>query len=471
MRAVLTAVRKPFRILGRALDACDHGIHRFLNAKAGLWSCLGIGAVVTLLFWFLAMNASMDLIDSYPPARYDGMRLLLAGLFIISLSGLFRMLVKREATSALLLFLSVAWIATLLTRVSMFDHYSPDYRDFLSGWVYQMEGSSFSDVFSQPMGDYNPLYTYLLYGIANMPLPDQYLIKLLSVCFDYVGAFFVMRLVALKTERLGMRLGALFAALWLPTALLNSAQWAQCDMIFTSLALGGLYFSLTDRPYRGAMCFALSFALKLQAVFLLPLIAPLFAKRKLSLKHLLCFVATYFVTLMPAWLAGQPLVDLIGIYANQAQIYQAPTLDAPSVFAFFQNAPYDTFADAGIWLALGMTAAVCGMLYRRGSKLTTEMIICAAMLFSLSIPLLLPAMHERYFFAADVVGVVFLFYFPRRWYIPFSVIAASFFCYHSVTHPALIVPLLYLALTLVVAAALCAMHLARLLRDSSEKEL
>jgi len=284
------------------------------------------------------------------------------------------------------------------------------------------------------------------------------------VSFDYVAAFFVMRLVALKTKSLGMRLGALLATLWLPTVLLNGAHWGQCDALFASLALGGLYFSLTDRPCRGSALFALSLSLKLQAMFLLPLIAPLLAMRKLSLKHLLCFCLTYLAALAPAWIAGQPLGVLLATYVNQAQQYPSPTLGAPSIFALFTVTPFAMFAGAGICLTLGVVAAVCGMLYRRGPSLTHEQIVCAAMLFAMGMPLLLPSMHERYFFAADLAGVVYCFYFPARWYIPFSVALASFCAYHSVYWIPSPIPLPILALMLAVTTALCAMHLARLLR-------
>jgi len=45
------------------------------------------------------------------------------------------------------------------------------------------------------------------------------------------------------------------------------------------------------------------------------------------------------------------------------------------------------------------------------------------------IPYLLPRMHERYFFLAHLVAIVFAFYFPRYWFIPVGVIGVSLFSY------------------------------------------
>jgi len=147
-------------------------------------------------------------------------------------------------------------------------------------------------------------------------------------------------------------------------------------------------------------------------------------------------------------------------------------LEAPSIFALFEKALDRMFTGAGIYLALGAAAAVCGILYRRGTALTAEQIICSAMLFSMMIPLLLPSMHERYFFTADVVGVAYLFWFPKRWYIPFSMAAASFLSYHIIYLVwDRIVPLEYLAVMLAVTTALCAMHLAQLLREPKQNKI
>ncbi len=41
----------------------------------------------------------------------------------------------------------------------------------------------------------------------------------------------------------------------------------------------------------------------------------------------------------------------------------------------------------------------------------------------------LPAMHERYFFSADVLAVVYVFCFPQRFYLAILIQAASFFSY------------------------------------------
>ena len=52
-----------------------------------------------------------------------------------------------------------------------------------------------------------------------------------------------------------------------------------------------------------------------------------------------------------------------------------------------------------------------------------------ALLFAVLEPFLLPRMHERYFYTADVLAVIYAFLCPRRWLVPIFVGAASLSSY------------------------------------------
>ena len=61
------------------------------------------------------------------------------------------------------------------------------------------------------------------------------------------------------------------AVLLSPIVFLNSAAWAQCDAIYSDFALLAI-LHLERKQYTRAMCFlGVSFAFKLQAVFVLPI--------------------------------------------------------------------------------------------------------------------------------------------------------------------------------------------------------
>jgi len=87
------------------------------------------------------------------------------------------------------------------------------------------------------------------------------------------------------------------------------------------------------------------------------------------------------------------------------------------------------FARAGIFAAGAVFLAFALYLYVRRDRLNTERILEAAYLSLLIIPFLLPNMHERYFFAADVFGVIYLMCHLKRWYVPVIGVISSLLTY------------------------------------------
>jgi Gpi18-like mannosyltransferase len=109
--------------------------------------------------------------------------------------------------------------------------------------------------------------------------------------------------------------------------------------------------------------------------------------------------------MLPAWLAGWPAADLATIYLRQAQWFDALSLNAPNIWAVVQQlelppaVPLDRIAFA----AAGGGALLYVAFFAR-RRLDPERMIAAALLASLLLPGLLPRMHERYFFLADVLA-------------------------------------------------------------------
>jgi Gpi18-like mannosyltransferase len=326
------------------------------------------------------------------------------------------------------------------------------------------------EAFARNIGDYTPPYMYLLYLVSRVPqLPDVYLIKFFSIGFDYMAAFFVMQLAGLKHKGLGAQLGFLMLGLWGPTVLLNGAYWAQCDIIYAGFLLGGLYFALADKPYRAVAFFGVAMALKLQAVFLMPMLLVLYGARKISLKHVLMFPLAFFAAMLPAIAAGKPIADIFEVYQAQMTNYPKLTLGALSIYQLLpETVSYRMFYNLGLQITLAVSVMFCGALYARGKRLTEGAILSAAMTLALAMPLLLPCMHERYFFVADVLGVAFFAHFPRKWYIPASVIFGSLVCYLVGLHaaPWRGMPMQVLTVLLAVMTGLCAAHTLRLARGA-----
>jgi Gpi18-like mannosyltransferase len=78
-------------------------------------------------------------------------------------------------------------------------------------------------------------------------------------------------------------------------------------------------------------------------------------------------------------------------------------------------------------------------------KLQAIFFLPVLLVFAVAIPFLLPEMHERYFYLADVLSILYAFYYPRRFYVPILVQFCSLFSYAPYFLGRQIIPLSYLA--------------------------
>lgn len=357
-------------------------------------------------------------------------------------------------------------------RAACFDMETGDYRDFLTRWLsfYQSSGGfrAFGEI--PPWCNYHVPYLYFLALFSYLPYSGLHLIKILSVLFDLVLAWSCMKLVGRATRSVGLRLGCFFAVLFWPTVFLNGAVWGQCDSIYAAFLLLGIWLALEEKPVLSMVMMALSFGFKLQAVFVLPIIFVLLIARKYKWYHLLVFPLAYLILILPAVLMGRPLWETVFFYLNQTgSVGDGLNYNSSSVFAIFQNIPEDQQKSAA---AVGIVAACLYLLnllaiaFVKRRELTDRSVICLALLMAIGLPFLLPHMHDRYFFPADVLSLVLAF---AMW--PFSLTApltafASFLGYYaylsfyfSERGGHFLLPMRYGAFALLAALALTALAL------------
>ena len=330
---------------------------------------------------------------------------------------------------------SLLMLAALGARLAVFDYETLDYQNFLTRWCsFFRENGGFKALRWQ-VGNYNIPYLYLLAFFSYLPVRDLYLIKYTSVVFDVLLAWAVLRLVKRFAKSQGHWLASFFTVLFLPTVFLNGAVWGQCDSIYVALLLLGVALALEERPRASMVMAALAFGFKLQAVFVLPIYAVLWIKGKIKARHLAIFPLTYVLLVLPAVLAGRPFLDTITLYFSQTgSIGSGLNYNSPSIFAFFWNLPEK---DSGFAAAIGIGAAflflanMLGVVWINRSRLSEQAVLGMALLFAIGIPFLLPHMHDRYFFAADILSLVVAFSFPLFFPAALLVQFASLLGYHA----------------------------------------
>ncbi len=297
--------------------------------------------------------------------------------------------------------------ALLLGRLPFFGTATSDYTDFLLPWTLRLGENGGLKALGLEIGNYNVPYLTFLALFSYLPGPPLYPIKLLSMLFDLLLASVLCRLAG-DVKKGQTRCAVCFAlTLALPTVFLNGAVWGQCDSIYVSLALLGLLLCLRDRPGWGMAAFGLSFAFKLQAIFLLPVVLPLLLRGKVKWYHLPLFPAAYFLAVLPGVLAGRSLGSVLLFYLDTAATAGSSlNYNSPSIFSlyyFYRLEDTGPAARAGVIAAFAVCLGVGLLFLLRRKRATETSLLLASLLLTLALPLLLPHMHERYFYFVDVL--------------------------------------------------------------------
>jgi Gpi18-like mannosyltransferase len=359
--------------------------------------------------------------------------------------------------------------ASLALRFSLFDFQSGDYRGFLSQWYDSFLEHGRWHGLGEPATHlpsycYPQLYLYLISLSTLLPVPKLYAIKLVSVAADYVAAWYAWQLARRAGFPPTRSLGLLAAVLFLPTVVLNSALWGQCDMMYTCALFASMYYVLEGRTAAALVAFGLSISVKPQAIVWCPFLAGLLASGRLPWRQLWIPPTVYVVCAVPAMLAGQPVLYALGCWGRFAVKPTALVLGAPNWYLFISPdvtaGPYA----AGVLMTLLVTAALVWWMWRRGPTAPDlpRWLLSAALLSALFPPFLLPGVHERYFFAADALSVAYAFYDPRRWFVAVLIQFASVFSYYPYLFGREPVPRMVLAAAMVLAIECVAIRVVQL---------
>ena len=354
---------------------------------------------------------------------------------LLLLAALAAVLLARSGISRprLLICLLPVGLAFFL-RACLLNYVSSDYQIFLSQWVETLRAHGGFAALKEPIGNYNVPYLYVLAAISYLPLPDLYLIKLFSILFDVILAWGGLRLTALFCPKDSVRPLVCFCLLLLlPTVVLNGSCWGQCDALYGALALHALACALGRRPGLSVFLMGIAFSFKLQTIFLLPLWGGLWLIGRVKFRQLFLFPAAYGLTCIPALLLGKPLGDILSVYLGQTQEGAGSlNYNSASLFSFL---PYDAQADETLWsrlailAALALTLALLILLYLNRERASAPVLLTAGVILAVGVPFLLPYMHDRYFFLADVLTLAWACAVPARFPAPILVQLASLSCY------------------------------------------
>ncbi|MCX6054344.1 MAG: hypothetical protein NTZ74_05395 [Chloroflexi bacterium] len=335
-----------------------------------------------------------------------------------------------KKTTYLFLFISLI-LLSIAIRVLFFYVYSQDTNRIEAGWYDVFIEVGRIDAFKEMFYNYPPPLLYLI-DITTLFrfIPKEVAIKLISVVFDFFAAWGMFKILAWKLPSKNYKWIGFFSLLFLPTVFIESGMWGQSDIIYTAFLLWTFYFLIRSQNFRAILFFSIAFSFKLQAAFFAPIFVVLFFRKKFPFKLFFVFPIVYIISVMPAWLAGGPIKDLLLMYFSQYETYSSLSMRAPNLYLFINPGDYFhqvVYAGMLITFVLVITYVLFRIL--KYKDISDESLCLDAALFTYFIPFLLPKMHERYFFTGGIFFLLLAFYHHKLIWVIFLSQASSLMAY------------------------------------------
>lgn len=319
-------------------------------------------------------------------------------------------------------FLSIMFVITVTAvavRIVFYDIESDDYINFLSKWFDYLKANGGISAVATLECDYNVPYLEILALLTYLPLEPLYLIKTVSVIFDVLLAVSVMVLVSKLTRKNTKYMLISYAVvLFLPTVVLNSAAWAQCDSIYTTFIVLAL-IKLMDKKYASSIIlYGVACAFKLQAIFVLPVYALLFLSKKEMLRKLVYAPFVFLpniVLSLPAIIYGKSIFSIFGTYGTQMSQYANNiSMNISNIYHLIYFNKWPILGNKSnvifvLMIALTLIIFLCALILVQKKKLDVQSKVVDIAFWSVLVSVFfLTCMHDRYLYVAEVLAVVWV---------------------------------------------------------------
>jgi len=328
-------------------------------------------------------------------------------------------------------YLVIGIIFAIFVRLICVPNKSVDYKFFLSPWYDFIVSHGGFSALKYGFADYTPAYIYWILIATTLlsGIPKILAIKLFAMSTDFLCAFLVYKIVKLKYLDSRIPIFAFLAVLLSPNCIYNSSLWGQCDVIYTTGLVSCVYFLSVRKQIPALISFGVAISFKLQAMFLAPLLLVMFIKKRVNWYFLPLIPLVYLIAILPTWVAGRPILDLLLVYFNQANKYKELAKGVPNLYQWIPNSYYHIVVPIGLIITVSAMFLLAYIVYKSKLEITQDRLIYLATISVLFMPYILPKMHDRYFYPADIFTIIFAFYFPEYRWVAIVMQMASFFSY------------------------------------------
>ena len=323
----------------------------------------------------------------------------------------------------------------LIIRFAGFDVESADYSDFLSLWWTKIKNEGLA----HQIGNYNIPYQTIIYIFTKLSIQPLHAYKIISIIFDGVLAASAALLVKeLDPNHSKLRSAATFSIVFCSiTVIFNSAFWAQCDSMYTSFIILAIYFILKDRTILSFIMLGLSFAFKLQVIFIIPVFLFYYvSNRKFSLLHFFIIPAVDVLLCIPALLCGRNPLSIIKVYLTQMGYDKYINCSSANLYFILCNYADEHYREVFAAFAILLTFVILFVgfyviIYKKIDLSNPRLFLLTAIWTVYTCLMFLPSMHERYTYLLDILLIVYCIIDLKRLWVPFAVYMVSFSLYNA----------------------------------------
>lgn len=320
----------------------------------------------------------------------------------------------------------------LLIRKELIWFISRDWIGYFGLWLGELGQKGFRAL-AGDFYDYAPAYMYLLLIASKFGAKSMIAMKLISVFFDLLLAAVAGAIVfsTAKKESLSM---LAFSVVWMaPTVISNSSMWGQCDVIYCTFLLLAVLFLIKDSSRAAMIFYGIAFAFKLQALFWFPVILLLWLYKKIKTIDLIWVPVLYFISIVPAWIAGRSLGSLLAVYFAQTGVdVNRLSMKYPNIYYIIGelNLP-EWYGNAGKLFAVGVILLfMVSLIYKlMDTRLTPELLLMICYSQGALALYFLPQMHERYGYFIEIIAIILGILCLKFFWVPVVHILITFITY------------------------------------------
>ena len=263
------------------------------------------------------------------------------------------------------------------------------------------------------VSNYTPVYNYLLILVSRLDVYWLFAIKYITFGFSFLLAFAIEKVISfiIKEKFNFLRFAFVLA---LPSVMIEYSAWGQCDAIYTSFAILAFYFALKKKSKLSFMFVGLSFAFKLQFLFVVPVLFIMLIAKDADGKHYLkwkdIWIAPlmYLVNFAPV-LVGRPVLDVLTVYLSQTSFDKRISGNCPNVCSIFYllgfnggSAEFPYVCAVMVAITFLVLAAILFIAFKtyKQKGLSHNDLVFFGFIMSFSMVFFMPKMLDRFYFIA-----------------------------------------------------------------------